>query len=98
MQNKLLKETLPLRSENRFCSEEILHLVVIDVEQGVVHECVGELTNCQKKMIAPYPFPQMLSSTLERIEEIVDFVAQQMAQFRIKQVAQDRTDVISSTL
>ena len=82
----------------RFLLENILHLVEVDIEQGVVHERVGELTDCQKEMMVLDPFPIIFILTFEQTKVLVDFATNGVAQFRLKQVPQDRTDVVSSTL
>ena len=65
MEKRLLTERLQLCSCLRFLLEKILHLLVVDIEQGVVHERADELTDCQKKMMVPDPFPGMFISTFE---------------------------------
>ena len=98
MEKRLPAERLQPCSSLRFLLEKILHLVEVDIEQGVVHERVGELTDCQKEMVVPDPFPIMFSSTFEKIKVLLDFATNGVAQFCLKQVPQDRKNVVSSTL
>ena len=70
----------------RFLLEKILYSVVIDIEQGVVHEHADEPTDCQKEMMVPDPFPIMFILTFEQTKVLVDFSTNGVAQFRLKQV------------
>ena len=49
-------------------------------------------------MMVPDPFPVMFSLTFKQTKVLVDFATNGVAQFRLKQVPQDKTDVVSSTL
>ena len=98
MEKRLPAERLQPCSSLRFLLEKILYLVVVDIEQGVVHERADELTDCQKEIVVSDPFPGMFILTFKTVKIVVYFAANRVAQFRLKQVPQDRTNVVSSTL